>query len=135
MKREKRILKMVWEDLWVGLGLVLVLCAAQFIRSSQWNLERLRELAASSFPHSCVGSYLDPYDLFQIQRIRTAEDLYGIYQKRSVLGYAACKAAQRSFRSSYFRRGYGVWKMVFDDMEGSEYGFLGICADDADAGN
>ena len=42
MKREKRILKMVWEDLWVGLGLVLVLCAAQFIRSSQWNLERLR---------------------------------------------------------------------------------------------
>ena len=54
MKREKRILKMVWEDLWVGLGLVLVLCAAQFIRSSQWNLERLRELAASSFPDSLI---------------------------------------------------------------------------------
>lgn len=54
MKREKRILKMVWEDLWVGLGLVLVLCAAQFIRSSQWNLERLRELAAFSFPDSLI---------------------------------------------------------------------------------
>ena len=54
MKREKRILKMVWEDLWVGLGLVVVLCVVQFIRSSQWNLERLRELAGFSFPGSLI---------------------------------------------------------------------------------
>ena len=54
MKRGKRILKMVWEDLWVGLGLVLVLCAAQFFRSSQWNLERLKELLGSSFPGSLI---------------------------------------------------------------------------------
>lgn len=54
MKRGKRILKMVWEDLWVGLGLVLVLCAAQFFRSSQWNLERLKELTGSSFPGSLI---------------------------------------------------------------------------------
>ena len=54
MRRGKRILKIVWEDLWVGLGLVLVLCAAQFFRSYQWNLERLRELAGSSFPGSLI---------------------------------------------------------------------------------
>lgn len=54
MKRGKRILKMVWEDLWVGLGLVLVLCAAQFFRSSQWDLARLKELMGSSFPGSLI---------------------------------------------------------------------------------
>ena len=54
MRRGKRILKIVWEDLWVGLGLVLVLCAAQFFRSYQWDLERLRELAVSSFPGSLI---------------------------------------------------------------------------------
>ena len=54
MKRGKRILKIVWEDLWVGLGLVLVLCAAQFFRSSQWDLERLKELTGSSFPGSLI---------------------------------------------------------------------------------
>ena len=54
MRIGKRILKIVWEDLWVGLGLVLVLCAAQFFRSYQWDLERLRELAVSSFPGSLI---------------------------------------------------------------------------------
>lgn len=54
MKRGKRILKMVWEDLWVGLGLVLVLSAAQFLRSSRWSLESVRELAGSAFPGSLI---------------------------------------------------------------------------------
>ena len=54
MRREKRILKMVWEELWVGLGLVLILCTVQFFRSSQWNLERVRELAVSSFSSGLI---------------------------------------------------------------------------------
>ncbi len=69
MRRGKRILKIVWEDLWVGLGLVLVLCAAQFFRSYQWDLEKAERTGGFFFSrqsYPCVGGYLDPDDLFQI---------------------------------------------------------------------
>lgn len=75
MKREKRILKMVWEDLWVGLGLVLVLCAVQFIRSSRWDLERLRELAAASFPSSLILVSAATLTLMIYSRYSTLEPL------------------------------------------------------------
>ena len=70
MKRGKRILKIVWEDLWVGLGLVLVLCAAQFFRSSQWDLERLKELLGSSFPGSIFMGYTRKNVFWDMQLVK-----------------------------------------------------------------
>ena len=54
MKRGKRILKVVWENVWVGSGMVFLLCIAQFFRLSQWNLESVKEIAGSMFAGGLV---------------------------------------------------------------------------------
>ena len=54
MKRGKRILKVVWENVWVGSGMVFLLCIAQFFRLSQQNLESVKEIAGSMFAGGLV---------------------------------------------------------------------------------
>ena len=54
MKRGKRILKVVWENVWVGSGMVFLLCIAQFFRLSQWSLESVKEIAGSMFAGGLV---------------------------------------------------------------------------------
>ena len=138
MKRGKRILKMVWEDLWVGLGLVLVLCAAQFFRSSQWNLERLKELTGSSFPGSLILVSAVTLTLMIYSRYSVYEPLkifMGYTRKNVFWDMQLVKLLSAFFCSSHFRRGSCAWRMAFGSMGGSESGFLGICADAADTGS
>lgn len=53
-KRSKRIIKEVWENLQIGLGLSVILCLIYFFRLSRWDLETVKEISGSVFAGSLI---------------------------------------------------------------------------------